>query len=233
VPRSADAVVLVSGGLDSCVTLARAFVDCHGVALLHATYGQRTAARERASFDAIADHYSVPLELRLVLDLSFLGSMGGSALTDARVPVPEGLPGKGVPTTYVPFRNGLLLSAAVSWAEVLEADSVWIGVVEEDGSGYPDCRESFLAAFESAARLGSRTGESMRVLRPLVGLRKSEIVRLGFELHAPLPLTWSCYRSTESACGRCESCILRLRGFEEAGVADPIRYDDDGTGHGV
>ena len=217
--------MLCSGGLDSCVTAALA-AHVHELALLHATYGQRTAARERRAFEEIADHYRVPAERRRVLDLRFLGALGGSALTDESLAVPEDEPGEGVPITYVPFRNAHLLAAAVSWAEVLGAASVWIGAVEEDSSGYPDCRQSFLEAFELAVRRGTTMGESFRIQAPLVHQKKSMIVRTGLGLGAPLDRTWSCYQAEERACGVCESCRLRLRGFLDAGVADPLPYEE-------
>jgi 7-cyano-7-deazaguanine synthase len=218
------AVVLLSGGMDSAVTAAIAR-ERHELALLHATYGQRTAGRERRSFEALADHWGVPAGRRRVLDLAFLAGLGGSALTDPSIAVPEGEPGaEGIPPTYVPFRNAQLLAAAVAWAEVLGATVIAIGAVEEDGSGYPDCRESFLAAFEAMARLGSRAGGALRIEAPLVRMTKEQIVRRGVELGVPFELTWSCYQGQERACGRCDSCRLRLRGFVRAGVRDPLPY---------
>jgi 7-cyano-7-deazaguanine synthase len=235
-PARPLAVVLASGGMDSAVAAAVARVD-HDIALLHATYGQRTAARERRSFDALADFYRVPPERRAVLDLRFLASIGGSALTDEHIAVPDArevLVARGVrageeggaPITYVPFRNALLLSCAVAWAETLGARTIFLGAVEEDSSGYPDCREAFLGAFERAARLGSALGERLRVVAPLVHLSKAEIVRLGERLETPFELTWSCYQREDVACGRCESCVLRRRGFSLAGKPDPIPYAD-------
>jgi 7-cyano-7-deazaguanine synthase len=211
--------------LDSCVTAALAARD-GAVALLHASYGQRTAARERQAFDAMADELGVPGSMRRVLDLDFLRALGGSALTDSGIAVPERAPDPGgpLPSTYVPFRNAHLLAAAVSWAERLSATAVWIGAVEEDSSGYPDCRESFLRAFEQAAQAGSALA-GLRIRAPLLHKRKAEIVRLGAELGAPLASTWSCYQGSERACGRCESCRLRLAAFAEAGLEDPIPYE--------
>jgi 7-cyano-7-deazaguanine synthase len=222
-PEAPLAVVLVSGGLDSCVAAALAARESE-LALLHATYGQRTAARERRAFEAIAGRLGVPPARRRVLDLAFLSYLGGSALTDASIDVPEGDPGRGVPVTYVPFRNAHLLAAGVSWAEVLNARSVVIGAVEEDSSGYPDCRESFLGAFERAAQLGTALDFPLAIDAPLLHWRKTEIVRRGLEVGAPLELTWSCYQASDAACGRCESCRLRLRAFRDAGVDDPIPY---------
>ena len=216
-------VVSLSGGLDSCVAAAVARAGGYRLAMLHADYGQLTEARERLAFDAIADFYGAAG--RLVVPFAGLKAIGGSALTDRSIPLPEGDLGReGVPVSYVPFRNAHLLATAVSWAEVIGAAAIHVGFVEEDSSGYPDCREAFLRAFAAAADLGTRPGTSLRFEAPLIHLRKSGIVRLGLELGAPLHLTWSCYQGSEEACGRCDSCLLRLRGFFEAGVADPIPY---------
>jgi 7-cyano-7-deazaguanine synthase len=219
------AVVCLSGGLDSCVAAAVARSEGFELALLHACYGQRTEARERRAFEAIADHYGVGPVRRLVVPFAGLKAIGGSALTDPSIPVPEGdLHRQGVPASYVPFRNAHLLAAAVSWAEVLGAAAIYVGFVEEDSSGYPDCREVFLMAFELAANLGTRPATRLSLRAPLVHLTKGAIVRKGVELAAPLHLTWSCYQEEQAACGRCDSCLLRLRGFAQAGVTDPIPY---------
>ena len=216
------AVVCVSGGMDSALTAALAAAE-HRVAFLHGNYGQRTESKELACFHALADHYAV--ESRLVVDLSGLRQIGGSSLTDAAVPVREGEPVEGVvPTSYVPFRNAHILAAAVSWAEVLGAETVYVGAVWEDSSGYPDCRPEFYRAFEEAARLGTRPETSLRVVTPLIDLSKAEIVRRGLQLGVPFEKTWSCYQAEDRACGGCESCRLRLRGFREAGVTDPLPY---------
>jgi 7-cyano-7-deazaguanine synthase len=225
------AVVLVSGGMDSCVTLALAARE-REPAVLHASYGQRGAERERQAFRALADHYAVSPSLRLEIDLSHLGVIGGSSLTDPGRPIEEGDPGKGIPGTYVPFRNAHLLAAGVSWAEVLGAPEVHLGAVEEDSSGYPDCREAFLRAYEAAAREGIRPGTPIRLVAPLLHLGKGAIVRRAIELGAPLEKTWSCYRGQTLACGRCESCRLRLKGFREAGVSDPLPYAPSSGGAG-
>ncbi|GAB4241025.1 MAG: 7-cyano-7-deazaguanine synthase QueC [Acidobacteriota bacterium] len=219
----ARAVCLVSGGMDSCVAAARAVADGITPAFLHLTYGQRTQRRELRAFQEIADFYRV--RERLVVDLSHLAQIGGSALTDGAIAVPEGdLHRDGVPMTYVPFRNANFLAVAVSWAEVLGAERIYIGAVEEDSSGYPDCREVFFRAFQAVIDAGTRPETRIEVVAPLLHLSKKEIVRLGVDLGAPLHLTWSCYQSEDRACGRCDSCLLRWKGFVEAGVRDPIPY---------
>jgi 7-cyano-7-deazaguanine synthase len=218
-------VVSLSGGLDSCVAAAVARAEGFELALLHADYGQLTEARERQAFEAIADHYGVPPSRRLVVPFAGLRAIGGSALTDSSIPLPEGdLERQGVPVSYVPFRNAHLLATAVSWAEVLGAEAIHVGFVEEDSSGYPDCREVFLKAFEQAANLGTRPETRLSLRAPLIHLKKAEIVRRGVALGAPLELTWSCYQAEAEACGTCDSCLLRLRGFQEAGLRDPIPY---------
>jgi len=222
VSRKSLAVVCVSGGMDSAVTAALAARE-HRVAFLHGNYGQRTESKELACFHALADHYGA--RSRLVVDFSDLRQIGGSSLTDAAVPVREGEPVEGVvPTSYVPFRNAHLLAAAVSWGEVLGAAAVYVGAVWEDSSGYPDCRPEFYRAFEEAARLGTRPETSLRIVTPLIDLSKAEIVRRGLRLGVPLEKTWSCYQAEDRACGACESCRLRLRGFREAGSTDPLPY---------
>lgn len=217
------AVVLVSGGLDSAVCLAEAARD-HEVAVLHLNYGQRTEARELRAFEALADHYGATR--RLVADVSYLKDIGGSSLVDPTLAVETGLPADGarVPSTYVPFRNAHILCLGVSWAEVIGARALYIGAVEEDGSGYPDCTEAFYTAFEAAARAGTRPDTRITIRTPLIRLDKAGIVKRGRELECPLHLTWSCYTEEEEACGECESCRLRLRGFERAGETDPIPY---------
>jgi 7-cyano-7-deazaguanine synthase len=221
------AVVLLSGGMDSCVTVAMA-AESHQLALLHASYGQRTERRERRAFDAIADHYGVGD--RLTVRLDHFSQIGGSALTDSHIAVPEresaaeSRDARGIPVTYVPFRNAHFLSVAVSWAEVLGAGSIYIGAVAEDSSGYPDCRPEYYRVFQELTRAGTRPETQIEIVTPVIGLRKSEIIRRGIELGAPLQLTWSCYQSEDAACGVCDSCLLRLRAFAEAGSGDPIPY---------
>lgn len=219
------AVVLLSGGMDSCVTAAIA-QQTHRLALLHASYGQRTEQRERRAFDGIADFYGV--EERLVIRLDSFRQMGGSALTDERIAVPESgralAAGAGIPITYVPFRNAHFLSAAVSWAEVIGATAVFIGAVAQDSSGYPDCRPEYYHAFAQLVREGTRPETRIEIVTPVIALRKSDIVRRGAELSAPLDRSWSCYQFEDEACGSCDSCRLRLAAFAEAGLADPIAY---------
>jgi 7-cyano-7-deazaguanine synthase len=215
-------VVCVSGGMDSAVTAALAARERRG-AFLHANYGQRTEGKELACFHALADRLAA--EARLVVDFQALRQIGGSSLTDTRIPVREGEPVDGVvPSSYVPFRNAHLLAAAVSWAEVLGADAVYVGAVWEDSSGYPDCRPEFYRAFEEAARLGTRPDTALRIITPVIEMSKADIVRRGLELGVPFELTWSCYQAEQQACGRCESCRLRLRGFRDAGASDPVPY---------
>jgi len=224
------AVVLLSGGMDSCVTVACAINDGYEVHALHVNYGQRTQDRELQAFNEICDHYGV--ENRLVVDISHLAAIGGSSLTDRRIeiatsPLDEsgiGMAGDHVPTSYVPFRNANILAIATSWAEVVGAEALFIGAVEEDSSGYPDCRDVFFRAFEQVIKYGTKPGTVIRILTPLIDLRKSEIVALGTKLQAPLNLSWSCYARQDLACGECDSCALRLRGFHEAGLTDPIPY---------
>jgi len=216
------AVVLLSGGMDSCVCAALAARECEAAAM-HVRYGQRTEEREARAFYAICDRLGIGE--RMVIHNEALSKIGGSALTDARIAVPEadGRPGARIPVTYVPFRNAHFLAAAVSWAEVLGAARVYIGAVEPDSSGYPDCRPEYYRAFNQVVRAGTREG-TIEIVTPLIALRKQEIVRLGLEVGAPFDLTWSCYSREDQACGVCESCALRLRAFEAAGVRDPIAY---------
>lgn len=222
--------MLLSGGMDSCVCTAIA-AERHGaqaVALLHASYGQRTEARERLAFESIADFYNVKHRLPVTLD--HFRAIGGSALTDARIAVPEnqlnGTDGQAhaIPVTYVPFRNAHFLSVAVSWAEAIGAGTIYIGAVAEDSSGYPDCRPEYYKVFQELIRVGTRPETGIEIVTPVIRMRKSEIIRRGIALGAPLHLTWSCYQGEEAACGACDSCILRLRAFSEAGVTDPIPY---------
>lgn len=214
----------LSGGMDSsvCATLAARDFEAYA---LHFSYGQRTEQRELRSAERIAQELGMARFLHLKLDL--FRKIGGSALVDPSIAVPEapkdGSIGATIPVTYVPFRNAHFLASAVSWAEVLGARKVFIGAVEQDSSGYPDCRPAYYEAFQRVIQQGTREGD-IELVTPLIHLRKSEIVRMGLELKAPFHLTWSCYSGEDKACGVCESCVLRLRAFEEAGSRDPIRY---------
>jgi 7-cyano-7-deazaguanine synthase len=217
------AICLVSGGMDSCVTSALANEDNDELAFLHVSYGQPTEARERRAFEDLADSYQVTK--RLAVSIEYLKSIGGSSLTDENIPVREAnLTSKEIPTSYVPFRNSHFLSIATSWAEVIGAQRIYIGAVAEDSSGYPDCRPEFYGAFQRAINAGTKPETHVTIVTPVIYLRKSEIIRRGMELNAPLHLTWSCYCAEDRACGRCDSCALRLRAFREAGVTDPIPY---------
>lgn len=224
------AVVLLSGGMDSCVCAAIAH-SRHGhgnVALLHASYGQRTQKRELRAFTEIADHYGV--QQRLIVRLDYFRQIGGSALTDQNIAVPEnelGAPGphgSEIPVTYVPFRNAHFLSVGTTWAEVVGASAIYIGAVAEDSSGYPDCRPEYYRVFQELIRVGTRPETNIEIVTPVIALKKNQIIRKGIELRAPLHLTWSCYQGDDLACGACDSCLLRLRAFAEAGVPDPISY---------
>jgi len=217
------AVILVSGGMDSCVTAAIANQESESLAFLHISYGQRTENRERKAFNDIAEFYGV--EKRLDISIEHLAKIGGSSLTDKNIAVTEAdLQSKEIPASYVPFRNANMLSIATSWAEVLGAGAIYIGAVAEDSSGYPDCRPVFYEAFQKAIDAGTKPETHIQIRTPIIHLSKAEIVKKGIELNAPLYLSWSCYRNEDLACGTCDSCALRLRGFEQAGVTDPIPY---------
>jgi len=217
------AVILVSGGMDSCVTAAIANQESESLAFLHISYGQRTENRERKAFNDIAEFYGV--EKRFDISIEHLAKIGGSSLTDKDIAVTEAdLQSKEIPASYVPFRNANMLSIATSWAEVLGAGAIYIGAVAEDSSGYPDCRPVFYEAFQKAIDAGTKPETHIQIRTPIIHLSKAEIVKKGIELNAPLHLSWSCYRNEDFACGTCDSCALRLRGFEQAGVKDPIPY---------
>ena len=217
-------MVCLSGGMDSAVTAAMA-AQSHDLALLHANYGQRTESRELSSFEALADRFGVAASRRLVVDFTSLRQIGGSSLTDRSIAVRHGEPEEGVvPTSYVPFRNAHLLAASTSWAEVIGATAIFVGAVEADSSGYPDCRPAFFHAFAEAIRLGTRADTRISIETPVISMSKAEIIRRGLALSVPFELTWSCYEANEEACGACESCRLRLAAFDRAGARDPIRY---------
>ncbi len=216
------AVVLVSGGMDSLVTAALASLS-YVPSFLHLNYGQRTESRELKAFNEIADFYSV--KNRLVSRIDPLKHVGGSSLTDEDIPIEKAdLDSNNIPSSYVPFRNAHFLAAAVSWAEVLGASAVFIGAVEEDSSGYPDCKREFYDAFEKAVDIGTKPDTIIKIITPIINMRKSEIIKKGVELNTPLELSWSCYQNNDVACGECDSCAIRLRAFKEAGVVDPISY---------
>ena len=219
--KQSRAVVLLSGGMDSCVCAALATRD-HDAAAVHISYGQRTEERERRSFLGICERMNI--QHKLIVRNEALRAIGGSALTDDAIAVPAAETiGHSIPVTYVPFRNAHFLAVAVSWAEVLGAEKVYIGAVEPDSSGYPDCRPAYYKAFNEVVKAGTKEG-GIEIVTPLIAMRKNEIVRLGLELSAPFDLTWSCYSREDRACGVCDSCVLRLRAFEVAGVRDPIPY---------
>lgn len=228
-PFKARAIVLLSGGMDSCVCAALAARDFDAAAL-HISYGQRTEARERQSFLAICQRLNI--HNKLIVRNEALRAIGGSALTDENIVIPTAEIfgdesghdiGNEIPVTYVPFRNAHFLAVAVSWAEVLGAEKIYIGAVEQDSSGYPDCRPAYYEAFNQVIKTGTKEG-TIEIITPLIRLRKSEIVTLGLELGAPLDLTWSCYSGRDRACGVCDSCVLRLRAFAAAGAKDQIPY---------
>lgn len=217
-----SAVVLVSGGMDSCLTAAYAFKK-YEPAFLHINYGQRTEKRELKAFNDIADYYGV--KYRMTADINHLKKIGGSSLTDLNIEVSKAdLHSKSVPSSYVPFRNANMLAIAVSWAEVISAERIFIGAVEEDSSGYPDCRESFFRAFDKVIKNGIKNTSKLKIETPIIHFSKKDIVLKSFEMNAPLHLTWSCYKNSTFACGECDSCALRLRGFRLAGRKDPIKY---------
>ncbi len=219
------AVVLASGGMDSCVTTAIAYEAGYELAMLHANYGQRTQQRELEAYNALCDHFHVPESRRLIVTFDHLTKIGGSSLTDRTIPVSKAdLAATTIPSSYVPFRNAHLLSMATSWAEVIGAERLFIGAVQEDSSGYPDCRTEFYEAFNEVIRLGTKPSTRLSIETPIILLSKEQIVRRGLMLNAPFHLTWSCYQNEDIACGVCDSCALRLRGFAKAGVEDPLRY---------
>ncbi|MEQ8224660.1 MAG: 7-cyano-7-deazaguanine synthase QueC [Candidatus Eremiobacterota bacterium] len=215
------AIVLVSGGMDSCVTAAIAGED-YELAMLHVNYGQKTELRELKAFHDIADFYDV--EKRLIVNIDYLKHIGGSSLTDDTMEISASGLSNEIPSSYVPFRNTHIIAMAVSWAEVIGAEKIFIGAVEEDSSGYPDCTKSYYEAYNKLIDVGTKPSTHIEIITPVIDMKKSEIVKKGMELCAPLHLTWSCYGHSDLACGECDSCLLRLRGFREAGVEDPIGY---------
>ncbi len=217
------AIVLVSGGMDSLVTAAIAKQECDEVYFLHLNYGQRTEVRELRSFRKMKDFFK-PKDV-LIVDVSYLKDIGASSLTDKNMEIKDFDGSDEVPTSYVPFRNAHLITIAVSWAEVIGANRIYIGAVEEDSSGYPDCRESFYRAMGKAIVLGTKDETKIEIITPIIHKKKSEIIKLGIKLVAPLELSWSCYKNNDIACGECDSCVLRINAFKEAGIKDPILYE--------
>ncbi len=219
------AVILLSGGMDSLTTAGFARADGYALALIHFNYGQKTERAELQAFKRIAEFFGVGENRRLVVHTNFFSLLGGSALTDSSNEIPEAnLDSEIIPATYVPFRNAVLLSMAVGWAETIGARKIYYGAVSQDSSGYPDCRQSFVEAFNLLIEEGTKPGSRLEVRAPLVNFTKAEIVEVAQRMGLPLGDTWSCYARNDMACGRCDSCALRLRGFKEAGVEDPIRY---------
>ncbi|MBC8044779.1 MAG: 7-cyano-7-deazaguanine synthase QueC [Rhizobacter sp.] len=217
------AIVLLSGGMDSLVSTAIARHQGIDLAALHLNYGQRTEARELAAFTAIADHYQIAA--RLVVDATHLSKIGGSSLTDKTISVSKAdLWNEDIPSSYVPFRNANILAMAVSWAEVIGATKIFIGAVEEDSSGYPDCRKEFYDAYNQVIRLGTKPSTDIEIITPVIEMKKHQIIEVGITLGAPFELSWSCYERSDRACGVCDSCALRLRAFEQTGLRDPIEY---------
>lgn len=216
-------VVLLSGGMDSTLTAVMARAESDTLAAIHFNYRHPTERRELQAFHAICDKLGIAK--RLIVDAEVLRNIGGSSLTDDSIPISKAdLQAVTIPSSYVPFRNGTFLSIATGWAEVLGAACIYIGAVEEDSSGYPDCRKVFFEEFEKVINLGTKPDTKLRIKTPVISMKKSEIVQRSIELEAPLELTWSCYKSEDEACGECDSCALRLRGFELAGAIDPLPY---------
>lgn len=216
-------LILISGGMDSAVCAGIASKNSKQQFGLHINYGQRTEARELKAFNDICNHYK--FADKKIVDIGYLAEIGGSSLTDRKINVSNGdLDSKEVPSSYVPFRNANILAIAVAWAEVLSAEEIYIGAMEEDSSGYPDCRASFFKSFEQTIELGTRPETNISIRTPIINKKKSEIIKLGMQISVPFEKTWSCYKSEDIACGRCDSCLLRLRGWKEAELTDPIKY---------
>jgi len=217
-----QAVCIISGGMDSALSAKIAQTEGYEIIALHFNYGQRTESKELECFRKISSALNARESYEI--DLPFFEQIGASALTDMDIDVPIGGLEAGVPVTYVPFRNGIFLSIATAIAEKHGAQALFIGVVEEDSSGYPDCRESYIEQMQKAINLGTKDETVLEIKMPLVALKKSQIVQKALELDVPLKDTWSCYKSEDMACGVCDSCRLRLKGFKEAGATDPIPY---------
>jgi 7-cyano-7-deazaguanine synthase len=219
------AIIALSGGMDSCVTTAIAKLEYDELFAFHANYGQRTLKRELKAFNEVADYFGI--KQKLTVDFTHITQIGGSSLTDKNIEVSKAdLSNKDIPTSYVPFRNANILSACTSWAEVINAEAIFIGVVYEDSSGYPDCRPEFYKAFQKVIDIGTKPLTKIKIITPVIYLSKDEIVKKGIGLNVPFHLTWSCYQDEETACGVCDSCALRLRAFQKAGMEDPIVYKE-------
>ncbi|MFC1887821.1 7-cyano-7-deazaguanine synthase QueC [Candidatus Cloacimonadota bacterium] len=216
-------IVLVSGGMDSLVVAAIAKQECEEIFFLHLNYGQKTEERELQSFRELEKHFQ-PKD-SMIVDVSYLKQIGGSSLTDESMEVKDFSGKEGIPDSYVPFRNAHLVTIATSWAEVIGADRIYVGAVEEDSSGYPDCRETFYAALEKAIDLGTKDDTKIKLITPIIHNSKPEIIKIGQELHVPFHMSWSCYKNNEVACGVCDSCVLRINSFKKAGMKDPIKYE--------
>ncbi|EDZ62593.1 protein containing exoenzyme S/queuosin synthesis domain [Sulfurimonas gotlandica GD1] len=221
--QNKKALCVMSGGMDSTLSAYMMKNSGYEIIALHFNYNQRTQKKELECFHKICEDLDV--KEKYILDLDFFAQIGASALTDKSIEVPIGGIEEGVPVTYVPFRNGIFLSMAAAVAEKEGANVISIGVVEEDSSGYPDCRESYINSMEQSINLGTKDETNIEIKMPLVHLKKSQIVQKSLELNVPLSLTWSCYKNEDKACGVCDSCRLRLNGFKLAGVSDPIDYE--------
>ena len=215
------AVVLLSGGMDSAVCAAIAKKDGHNIYVLHVDYGQRTNKKEFNCAKDISLFYNA-LDFKII-NLDFLKEIGGSGLVDNSIELPKG-DTIGIPPSYVPFRNSILLSLATAWAEVLGAKAIYYGANSIDFSGYPDCRPLFFEAFQELIDAGTKDETNIKLKTPLAYMSKGEIVKKGIELEVPFEKTWSCYTENDKACGVCDSCRLRLKGFNDAGEKDPIKY---------
>ena len=218
-----NAIVLVSGGMDSLVTAAIAKNECDDTSFLHVNYGQKTEQKELESFNKIVEFYKP--EKSLITDINYLKKIGGSSLTDVQILVKDHNKTSEIPDSYVPFRNAHLISIAVSWAEIIGANRIYIGAVEEDSSGYPDCRESFFKQLEKAIDLGTKNNTKIEIITPIIHKTKTEIIKIGKELNVSFELSWSCYKNNDIACGLCDSCFLRIKAFKEIGIKDPIPYE--------
>jgi len=218
------AIVLISGGMDSAVTTAYAINDGYEIAALHLNYGQKTENKEFDCFKNLCNHYNITEQL--VVDIDFLSQIGGSSLTDNSLEINDAnLDSKEIPNSYVPFRNANILTIAVSWAEVIGASAIYIGAMEEDSSGYPDTRRIFFNAFQKVINTGTKPETDIEIRTPIIDLSKKEIIEAGNNMNVPFQHTWSCYKSEGKACGKCDSCALRLRGFSKAGLSDLIEYE--------